>query len=187
MIPNLMATTVLDSVKIESTPKLENIKDLPKTNYPEYNINDNSEVTPNDRYMICRNESLEGTSHPVSGVEFERKVVELPDGSTVEGVFPKFESIFDVNLDETQFLDSDAKQFKEANMQLKEAVDNNPDLKEQFTAEQLEQIKADETPDGYVWHHSEDTGKLELVDSTTHTQTGHTGGRAIWGGGSEHR
>ena len=64
-------------------------------------------------------------------------------------------------------------------------------MKEKFTPEQIEQIKdgvEDGTaPDGYVWHHNEETGKMELVDADVHAKTGHTGGRAIWGGGTENR
>lgn len=30
-------------------------------------------------------------------------------------------------------------------------------------------------------------GVLQLVDEETHAQTGHTGGREIWGGGSDYR
>ena len=67
--------------------------------------------------LFVKNESLEGDYHPISGVEFEKKTVELPDGSQVEGVFPNFESKFDAQLDESQHNDSDAKHFKEANSQ----------------------------------------------------------------------
>ena len=117
-------------------------------------------------YIICKNESLEGDYHPISGVKFEKKTVELPDGSQVEGVFPNFELKFDAQLDESQHNDSDAKHFKEANSQLKEAVENDPELREQFTDDQLEQIEAGDTPEGYVWHHSEEPGTLQLVDTT---------------------
>ena len=80
-----------------------------------------------------------------------------------------------------------AKQFKEANDQLKDAIENDPEVRKQFTDEQIEQIEAGDTPEGYVWHHSEEPGTLQLVDTTTHAQTGHTGGRTVWGGGSENR
>ncbi|QCT01588.1 hypothetical protein E6C60_0867 [Paenibacillus algicola] len=56
-----------------------------------------------------------------------------------------------------------------------------------FSAVQLEQIKAGETPDGYVWHHTETPGEMELVDEQVHAQSGHTGGRFLWGGGQEYR
>ncbi|WP_240689499.1 HNH endonuclease [Ammoniphilus sp. YIM 78166] len=51
----------------------------------------------------------------------------------------------------------------------------------------MEQIALGETPDGYVWHHSEVPGKMELVDEETHAQSAHTDGRSLWGGGSSYR
>lgn len=78
-------------------------------------------------------------------------------------------------------------QFKEANSQLKNAIENDPEVRGQFTDEQIEQIEAGDTPEGYVWHHSEEAGTFQLVDSTIHAQTGHTGGRSIWGGGNDNR
>lgn len=44
-----------------------------------------------------------------------------------------------------------------------------------------------DTPDGYTWHHDAEAGKMQLVDTETHQKTGHTGGRSIWGGGTESR
>lgn len=168
-------------------PKVEDVKDLPTSNPLDSEWKSDTENSDESIYIICRNESLEGDCHPISGIEFERKTVELPDGIKVEGVFPKFESKFDAQLDESQYNESDAKHFKEANKQLKEAIENDPELRSQFTEEQLEQIEAGDTPEGYVWHHSEEPGTLQLVDSTAHAQTGHTGGRTVWGGGSENR
>lgn len=134
-----------------------------------------------------RNESLEGDRHPMTGVKFERKTVEDADGNEVTGVFPEFDSKFDAQLPEDKLQASDKEQFDECNRQLKEAVDNDPDLASQFTPEQLEQIQNGDTPDGYTWHHNEEKGKMQLVDADTHAQTGHTGGRAIWGGGTDNR
>lgn len=34
----------------------------------------------------------------------------------------------------------------------------------------------DTTPDGYVWHHHQDYGKMQLVEEGVHIETGHTGG-----------
>ncbi len=75
----------------------------------------------------------------------------------------------------------------ECNVQLKEAVENDQDLRTKFTPEQLEQIGNGDTPDGYTWHHDSEIGKMQLVDTRTHQLTGHTGGKTIWGGGSENR
>jgi DNase/tRNase domain of colicin-like bacteriocin len=35
-----------------------------------------------------------------------------------------------------------------------------------------------ETPRGYVWHHHQDSGLMQLVKETVHAKTGHTGGFA---------
>lgn len=63
----------------------------------------------------------------------------------------------------------------------------NPQLKNKFTVEQLEDIELGDIPDGFTWHHNEEVGKMQLVDTVTHNKTGHTGGRNIWGGGSDAR
>lgn len=134
-----------------------------------------------------RNESLEGDRHPITGVPFERKTVEDSDGNEVTGVFPEFDSDFDAQLPEDLYEASDKEQFAECNRQLKEAVEKDPELAKKFTPEQLEQIKSGDTPDGYTWHHNEEKGKMQLVDSDIHAKTGHTGGKTIWGGGNENR
>ncbi|MGL4671999.1 HNH endonuclease [Cetobacterium sp.] len=154
--------------------------DHSKLNYDAvYRINNNKEIS-------TRNSDLEGKNHPETEVSFVRKTVETED-SKKEGVFPVFDSILDVKLPEELEKESDRDQFKYCNEKLKESLEKNPELKEKFTEEQLEQIEAGETPDGYTWHHSEDKGKMELVDTETHSRTGHTGGRSIWGGGSDSR
>ena len=141
----------------------------------------------NVKEINTRNESLEGQKHPETGVPFERKKVENDKGEKVEGVFPEFESTKDVKLPKELEQATDAEQFRECNKQLKEAVSKDEKLKEKFDAEQLEQIENGDTPDGYTWHHAEEKGKMQLVDSETHAKTGHTGGKVIWGGGSENR
>lgn len=137
--------------------------------------------------IITRNESLEGDMHPITGVPFERRVIEVEPGHTVEGVFPKFESQFEAQLPKDMYEASDKKQFDECNAQLKDAVHKDPELRKKFTPEQLEQIENGDTPDGYTWHHDATPGKMQLVDSETHASTGHTGGRSVWGGGTEAR
>ena len=134
-----------------------------------------------------RNESLEGDRHPITGVKFERKTVVDSDGNEVTGVFPEFDSDFDAQLPEDLYEASDKDQFAECNKQLKEAVEKDPELAKEFTPEQLEQIKNGATPDGYTWHHNEEKGKMQLVDSDIHAKTGHTGGKTIWGGGNDNR
>ena len=143
------------------------------------------------RYIITRNETLEDDRHPITGVLFKRRVLELPNGEKVEGVFPWFESVFDVKISESLYFQPDRIQFKECNRQLAQEIEKSLELKQIFSEEQLEQIQDgifDGTaPDGYVWHHDAEAGKLQLVAFETHSRTGHTGGRSLWGGGSDNR
>lgn len=136
--------------------------------------------------VVTRNEPLEGKNHPVTGVPFEKKTIEK-DGEKDEGIFPVFDKVTTVELPENMYKDKDSEQFKYCNNELKEKIENDSTLREKFTEEQLEQIEAGRTPKGYTWHHSEDKGKMELVDTEIHAKTGHTGGRSIWGGGTENR
>lgn len=138
------------------------------------------------RSIICRNKDLEGDVHPITGVPFERKTIEV-NGECIDGVFPEFDSFLDVPIPSEMWEDSDKKQFSFAMKKLQEAIDNDPELRGQFTEEQLEQIENGDVPDGCVWHHSENPGELQLIDKDTHDKTGHTGGRAVWGGGSDNR
>lgn len=139
------------------------------------------------RTISTRNEGLEGHNHPETGVPYERKVVKTDTGEEVEGVFPQFESKIDIQLPEELEQASDNKQFAECNRQLKEKCDKDPEFCKQFTDDQLDDINYGQTPEGYTWHHSEEKGKMQLVKYDTHMKTGHTGGRSIWGGGTENR
>lgn len=158
--------------------------DLDLESNETYNEREDDDVST--ERIKCRNEELEGTEHPDTGVPFEKRQVEV-DGKNYEVVVPKFESKYDAQLPEDKYKATDREQFKECNSQLKEEVANNKELREQFDEEQLEQINDDETPDGYTWHHDAEAGKMQLVDTETHRRTGHTGGRAIWGGGTDNR
>ena len=161
--------------------------------YNENNVVDNEEKTwYNDSKELqiekikSRNEDLEGKEHPESGVPFERRLVEV-DGKQYEIVAPRFESTYDAQLPNDKLKATDREQFKECNEQLKENIANNPELRKRFDDEQLEQIENGDTPDGYTWHHDVDVGRMQLVDTETHQKTGHTGGRSLWGGGTDNR
>ena len=129
-------------------------------------------------------EDMEGKTGE-NGIRYERKTVDI-HGIKVQGVFPVFESVFDAQLPEDLEKASNTRQFRDCNNQLKEAIENNPELKDNFTEEQLEEIEDGDTPSGYVWHHNEETGKMQLVKVEDHDRTqggaAHTGGKALWGG-----
>jgi hypothetical protein len=156
---------------------------LDKQTINNTNENDTTEV----KRIPTRNEGLEGKNHPETGVPFVTKVVENSAGELVEVVVPEFDSEFEAQLPDEVCEANDNVQFDECNKQLKEEVENNPELREKFTDEQIEQILDGETPDGFTWHHDAEKGKVQLVDSEVHAKTGHTGGKSIWGGGTENR
>ena len=97
-----------------------------------------------------------------------------------------YHKYFNLKADRAR-INFDPKQFAEANRQLKEKYDSDPEFASKFNERQRDDIENGRTPYGYTWHHNEETGKLQLVDYETHANTRHTGGRAIWGGGSENR
>lgn len=198
---NAMKETVAEAEEIAKGlwPEIEkqdasqamSVGDIAKEAWAKLSNDDAESLSNTPRYIITINESLENDRHPITGVPFERKIIELPGGERIEGVFPNFESVFDARIPEDLYLRSDTVQFKECNRQLMQEIERNPSLRNVFTEEQLEQIRDGisdgSAPDGYVWNHDAEPGKIQLVDSETHMHTGHTGGRYLWGGGSDCR
>lgn len=138
-------------------------------------------------HIDTRNQELAGQEHPETGVRYEHCSVTLKDGKNYDVVAPRFESQFDVALNKEDYGKSDYLQSKTCNEKLQEAVQTDPELASRFSGEQLEQIRNGDTPKGYTWHHDVYPGQMQLVDSSVHALTRHTGGRAIWGGGKENR
>lgn len=135
-----------------------------------------------DGSLKTRNQALEGTTHPVTGVPFERRTI-IVDGKKVEGVFPVFDAKYRTTLPDDLLKAKDDIQFKHCTQQLANDIQKNPALAEKYTAEQLQDIMSGEPrPRNLTWHHNEQTGVMEMVDKNTHSITGHTGGNNIWGG-----
>lgn len=135
-------------------------------------------------HLDCRNRALEGGKHPETGVPFERKTVVI-DGVKIEGVFPKFESKVQYQLPETMRKATPGDQFKYLNDQLRRDIQSDPELRTKFTPRQIEMIEQGKNPSGCTWHHSEECGMMELVDTGIHAKTGHTGGDSMWCGREE--
>lgn len=136
----------------------------------------------NEALLKTRNSELAGNVHPETGVPFVKDTVTLSDGTVREGVFPEFTPTYETTLPDELLKATDYQQSQYSNEQLREAVERDPSLKERFNETQIEQIREAETPDGLTWHHHQETGRMQLVDSSTHMRTGHTGGKEIWGG-----
>ncbi|WNS76266.1 HNH endonuclease [Bacillus sp. DTU_2020_1000418_1_SI_GHA_SEK_038] len=136
-----------------------------------------------------RNSHLNGLEHAETGVSFEQRTIELPNGDLQTGTFPVFESQFSVVLAEEMYLESDRTHFSIANETLYQSIQENPSLARELglSSHDMGGLKMGVTPEGYVWHHHEQPGVIQLVDEEIHQNTGHTGGREIWGGGSNYR
>lgn len=134
-------------------------------------------------YLNCKNQEYAGMRHPETGVLYVEKTINI-DGVRIHGVFPEFSSVFDTTLPESMRNASESVQFKYLNKQLSEAVKSNPNLRKAFTEKQLAMIQDGKKPVGFTWHHNEQSGKMQLVQSDEHAKTGHTGGNSIWSGGT---
>lgn len=107
------------------------------------------------------NDELSGNIHAIAEVPYEQDTVHLGDGRVIEGVFPVFDALEEVQLPEDLYLVTDDAQFAYCNKIL----------------------GLEETPEGCVWHHHQETGRMQLVEIEEHQTAAHTGGKALWGGG----
>lgn len=133
--------------------------------------------------LKCINEKLAGQMHEVTGVPYVEKTIEV--GSVkIKVVVPEFPTTFAVDIPKELWREGDREIFKYCTEQLKEAIQDNPELAKQFTPQQLEQIMSGEPYiKGMTWHHSEIPGRMELVETKIHAPSSHTGGNSIWCGG----
>lgn len=131
------------------------------------------EISQETRQLI--NGGFAGTRHPITDILYN------------SGGFPIFPAAYEITLPKRLYQATDAEQFRYATKELLAAIKNNPKLKGKFSEEQLEQIAAGYKPKGYTWHHHEELGKMQLVETRIHQSTPHRGGKAIWGGGSANR
>lgn len=127
---------------------------------------------------------LEGKTSE-NGVLYERRRIVINE-VVIEGVFPKFDSLFDTELAPDKL--KTKAYAKECNAALKEAIANELELRSKFISEQLKDIEEGRTPTGYVWHHNEELGKMQLVKREDHDRAiggaAHTGGNSLWGADS---
>lgn len=136
-----------------------------------------------------RNDSLNGLEHSETGIPFAERTIELPNGDLNNGTFPIFDSKFSVVLTEESYIASDNVHFQIANETLLESIKQSPTVADDIGLSQfdVQNLAYGITPEGYDWHHNEQPGVLQLVNEDVHQNTGHTGGRELWGGGSEFR
>ena len=124
---------------------------------------------------------LEGSVSEL-GVPFERRVVELCDGLSVDGVFPHFESIHHVELGPEAHDMSNYEQFKACKEDYQNHMFDDPSKLEGLTLGDMDRLDKPQgfAPARYTWHHNPETGEFELVLSDVHSGTGHSSGNALW-------
>lgn len=119
------------------------------------------------------------------------------DGIEYRDGYPDFSPVskFNTKLEPEDYQKSDRDQFASCNQNLQEAIFSDigtgeikdPELASHFSSDQLDDIRFGETPDGYTWHHDVEDGHMQLVPTDVHQTCRHSGGRALWGGGSDYR
>lgn len=132
------------------------------------------------------NQSLVGKKHPKTGIEFVARKLDFSDGRKLKGVFPTFKSFSDIQLPKEYWKTSFDSQKKYLAGALKEKVSTSSgrkELEKVFDAEQISDILDGIVPEGFVWHHNETEGLMQLVDAAVHNATNHTGGMSLWGVG----
>lgn len=178
-------TDVLDDItdSLKNEEELEAIAELSKNSDTVTDgIKDTSDIY--EKYRTI-NEGLVDSVHPNTGVSFKSKNIDISDGRHITGVFPEFESHLDVNLPEELWKASRASHNTYLTNYLQELANTSEgrkQLEKIFDADQMEDVLAGVIPEGFVWHHNETEGLMQLVEESIHAATHHTGGYSLWGG-----
>ncbi|MCP4748499.1 MAG: hypothetical protein GY874_20550, partial [Desulfobacteraceae bacterium] len=147
----------------------------------------------------------DGKVYPLEGTSGEIKKIPKPEeaGSVVSrefmgknykvqkdsNGFPIF-TIFETYID-TKHINSglDSEHFKAANERLGQLLREDNSLIEKMglteaqTKHFMKSPPSKDCAEMLTWHHHQETGKIQLVDSKLHGRFGHVGGMNIWGGG----
>lgn len=120
------------------------------------------------------NVKLAGERNPKGDVVFDNKG------------FPIFDDIavYDTKIPADKFNSmSYIEQMRDASRDLSRAMDRGEVSASQFKPNQLEQIRSGSAKiDEFTWHHHQDSGRMQLVPTYKHNETGHIGGGAMQNG-----
>jgi filamentous hemagglutinin len=119
-----------------------------------------------------KNVGLAGTRHPMSGIVFDTRG------------FPIFDDVarFDTRISsKISSVENSGSHMRAATRDLREAISRGEVSESQFTAAQLRAIQAGKAkiPD-LTWHHHQDIGRMQLIPTKVHRETGHIGGYEMW-------
>jgi len=117
------------------------------------------------------NVRLAGQRHPETGVVFDQRG------------FPIFDRFarYDTRFTSDEFRNASyTQQMAMATRDLRGQMENNPQLRAQFTPDQQSAIRQGKAKiPKLTWHHHQDSGRMQLIDSSTHSETGHVGGQSM--------
>ena len=132
---------------------------------------------------IVLSSSVKAGTVTAEGIQYIEKTVATVDGKLVKGVFPVFEAPYTVKLPKQLVQTANrAKHAKYCNQTLLAAAKADPSLATSLglTADDIVRMGNGYNPSGYVWHHNEELGVIQLVDEAIHSATSHTGGFHVW-------
>ena len=110
-----------------------------------------------------------GKTHSKTKVKFDEKG------------FPKFKSYSTIKLRRRYWRETRERHFYMANKILYNETQKDARKRKKFTSRQIQELANGITPSGFVWHHHQDAGVLQLVEEKAHSKTYHIGGYTIWG------
>lgn len=179
-----LAEAISDVTKIgdDIADAIDSAKDAAKVGETAKDIA--SDLTKEFTLISTINQKYLGKIHEESGVLYALSKAEYSDGRKIMGTFPVFESFATIQLPENLYKSSSSAQLKYCYEELKKELKKPwSKLRDNFTAEQIEDILNDVHLESFTWHHNEQEGIMELVDSLAHSQAKHTGGMSLWGRG----
>ena len=95
--------------------------------------------------------------------------------------FPKFKAIAEIKLERKYWKKDRETHFYRASKILYEQTQKSLRLRSKFSQHAINTFKQGDIPNKYTWHHHQDKGVLQLVDSDIHAKVRHNGGFSIWG------
>ena len=112
---------------------------------------------------------MAGKIHPKTKVKFDEKG------------FPKFKAHSTIKLNRRYWHETRERHFYIANKILFDETQRSARARNKYTRQQIHELANGITPNGFVWHHHQDAGVLQLVEEKIHSKTFHIGGYTIWG------
>ena len=95
--------------------------------------------------------------------------------------FPKFKAIEEIKLERKYWRKDRDVHFYRASKILYQSIQRSSRKAKKFSRRDISTFKNGEVPSKYTWHHHQDKGVLQLVDSDIHSKVRHDGGFSIWG------